>query len=335
MKLFRVGAAGMGLLLLSAGACSPGVPRAVFREERCNLGFVRQGKNVVHTFLVHNEGKTALQFQGASLSLPGMTCRLPREVSPGGDGQIQVEWSTLHLQGRVEAEALVQMNDPARPEGRLVMTADVEGLVELKPLPSVFLSAFQGETVSRTLTLVNHQEQPITARQLTSVGAHFTSHIRPVAAGRLFEVVVGVLPGTTPGRYEESLKIDVSGPEPVLLEVPVHLLVKTDLYASPDVVEFGDIPLDPATQAHGVFDPFRQTILVKGRAGEFRIPSIRTDVPGLLLTRVPLGASATFRIEVALAPERLARGPLSGSIWIDTDDPKISEIVIPVHGRAL
>src|SRR5437867_12321493 len=104
MKHFRAGTAGIGLLLLLAAACSPGAPRAVFREERCDLGHLRQGGNVVHSFLVHNAGKTALRFQGASLSLPGMTCRLPREIAPGEDGQIQIDWSTSHLQGRVEAE---------------------------------------------------------------------------------------------------------------------------------------------------------------------------------------------------------------------------------------
>ena len=88
--------------------------------------------------------------------------------------------------------------------------------------------------------------------------------------------MVGVAPGVTSGRYEESLRIEVDGPEAVRLEVPVHLMVKADLYASPDVVDFGDIPLDRAAQAPGVFDLLRQTILVKKRAGEFRIASVRT-----------------------------------------------------------
>jgi len=124
-------------------------------------------------------------------------------------------------------------------------------------------------------------------------------------------------------------------PEPLRLEVPVHLLVKADLYANPDVVDLGDIPLEHAVQTPGVFDLFRQTILVKKRAGEFRIVSVRTDVPALLTTTAPLGSSASFRLEIALSPERLALGTLSGSIWIATDDQKIPEIAIPVHGRAL
>ncbi len=335
MKRFRVGTAGIGLLLLSAGACSPGAPRAVFREERCDLGLVRQGENVVHSFLVHNAGKTALRFQGASLSLPGMTCRLPLEVAPGGDGQIRVEWTTSHLQGKVEAEAVVRMNDPARPEKRLVVRGDVRGPIELKPLPEVFLSAFQGEIASRALTLVNHQKQPIAARLIKQGGAHFTSRLRPMEAGDLFELVVEIAPGVTTGHYDESLVIEVDGPEPARLEVPVHLLVRADLYASPDMVDFGDIRLDRSAQAPGVLDLLRQTILVKKRAGEFRVASFRTDVPALLLTKAPLGSSSTFRIEVALSPERLARGTLSGSIWIATDDRTIPEIVIPVHGRIL
>jgi len=335
MKRFRVGTAGIGLLLLSVGACSPGAPRAVFREERCDLGLVRQGENVVHSFLVHNAGKTALRFQGASLSLPGMTCRLPREVAPGGDGEIQVEWTTSHQQGRVEAEAVVRMNDPARPEERLVVRGDVQGPIELKPLPEVFLSAFQGEIASRALTLVNHQKQPVAARLIKQGGAHFTSRLRTMEAGDLFELVVEIAPGVTTGHYDESLMIEVDGPEPARLEVPVHLLVRADLYASPDVVDFGDIRLDRSAQAPGVLDLLRQTILVKKRAGEFRVASLRTDVPALLLTKAPLDSSSTFRIEVALSPERLARGTLSGSIWIATDDRTIPEIVIPVHGQIL
>ena len=129
--------------------------------------------------------------------------------------------------------------------------------------------------------------------------------------------------------------IDVDGLEPVRLEIPVHLLVRADLYASPDVVDFGDIQLDSSAQVPGVLDLLRQTILVKKRAGDFRITSVRTDVPALLLTKAPLGSSAMFRIEVGLSSEGLARGNLSGSIWIATDDRKFPEIVIPVHGRAL
>jgi len=246
-----------------------------------------------------------------------------------------VEWTTSHQQGKVEAEAVVRMNDPARPEERLVVRGDVQGPIELKPLPEVFLSAFQGEIASRALTLVNHQKQPIAARLIKQGGAHFTSRLRPMEAGDLFELVVEIAPGVTTGHYDESLMIEVDGPEPARLEVPVHLLVRADLYASPDVVDFGDIRLGRSAQAPGVLDLLRQTILVKKRAGEFRVASFRTDVPALVLTKAPLGSSSTFRIEVALSPERLARGTLSGSIWIETDDRTIPEIVIPVHGQIL
>ena len=335
MKLLRLGAAGIGFFLFSAGACSPRAPRAVFGEQRFDSGHVRQGQNVAHEFSLHNAGNASLEFERATLSLPGMTCRFPREIAPGGDGQIKVEWSTAHLQGRAEGEAIVRTNDPVRPESRLVVAGDVEGPIELKPLPAVFLSAFQGEIASRTMTLVNHQNHPIAVRQTRPAGAHFTSSLRSVEAGRLFDLVVGVAPGAAPGHYDESLGVEVDGPEPLRLEVPVHLRIKADLYATPDLVDLGDIPLDRAGQAPGVFGFLQQTILVKKRASEFRIVSVWTDVPTLVVSTAPLGQSATFRLEVALSRERLSRGTLSGSIWIATNDQKIPEIVIPVRGRLL
>jgi len=127
MKRLRLCAVGIGLFLFSAGACSPRAPRAVFLEENFDSGNVRQGQTVAHGFSVHNAGNATLEFERATLSLPGMTCRFPRKVAPGGDGQINVEWSTVHLQGRAEGEAVVRTNDPARPEYRLVVAGDVQG----------------------------------------------------------------------------------------------------------------------------------------------------------------------------------------------------------------
>src|SRR3989442_3678353 len=186
MKLLRLGAAGIGFFLFSAGACSPRAPRAVFGEQRFDSGHVRQGQNVAHEFSLHNAGNASLEFERATLSLPGMTCRFPREIAPGGGGQIKVEWSTAELQGRAEGQAIVRTNDPVRPESRLVAAGDVEGPIELKPLPPVFLSAFQGGIASRTMTLVNHQNHPIALWQTKPAGAPLTPPPPSGAAGPPF-----------------------------------------------------------------------------------------------------------------------------------------------------
>ena len=333
MDLRRLGAAGLGVFLLNCGASSPGTPRASFEQPRHDFGLVHQGDKVIHEFPVRNTGNTTLRLEEARLSSSEMTCRFPREIAPGGEAAVTVEWSTAHLQGKVEAEAVVKTNDPTRPDASLVLSGKVEGPIELKPMPAIFLSAFQGEIKSEKLTIINHEARPVSVRLTRPPSSHFTAFVRPVEEGRVFDLVVDVAPGLTRGRYDESVVLDVRGSTLYRLEIPIHLIVNSDVYASPDVVDFGNIPADAIARTSGELDLLQQTILLKKRAGKFRIESLRSDVGALTLKRVPTGPSGTFRIDVGLSRDRLTPGDLRGSIWIDTDDPRFPEIVISVHGH--
>ena len=61
-----------------------------------------------------------------------------------------------------------------------------------------------------------------------------------------------------------------------------------------------------------------------------RLTSMATDVAFLKLNFKPDKSSNVFMLEVGIDPERLAAGPIEGTIRLTTDDPEYAEIVIPV-----
>ncbi|HMF07620.1 MAG TPA: DUF1573 domain-containing protein [Thermoanaerobaculia bacterium] len=327
----------MGFLLASAalGGELDGLPRAALVEPDHDFGEVRLGQTVSHDFLVRNEGKGVLKLERAELSLPNMSLR-SAPIEPESEGRVHIELKTAGLAGKVEAQALLFFNDPGLPRGAvLTLRGRVHPPLELRPFGAVFLAAFKDEPVEKVLTLVNNEEKPIEVKQVRSDGSHFVSALKTVEPGKTFDVTVRVVPGTPVGRYEEALVIEMSSPPGRVLRVPVHLFVKPDLYATPDAVDFGEVPLEQLRRSAGMLEMLKQTVLVTSRRDQFSLRSVVCDLPGVTIRQVPpSGPSKTFRIEGSPNPDRLERGPLRGALVVKTSDEELPELKIPVEGVA-
>lgn len=77
-----------------------------------------------------------------------------------------------------------------------------------------------------------------------------------------------------------------------------------------------------------------QTFLVKKRDGEFAITKVSSDLEAVDLRKDPSpGDRSTYRIDVALNPQKVKAGKFEGHIEIDTDDKDFPQIRVPVTGR--
>ena len=318
-----------GLLLLGLTAAPP---RAEFLETSYDFGTLRQGRTVAHRFLVRNVGAQPLRIEGIEFSQSGMTSRAKPVVAPGATGEIFLEWNTAGFKGVVEAEAVVRTSDPASPNTILRLTGQVRSPIDLLPFGAIFLSAFKDEDAQAALRVVNNEATALAVTRIEPGAAFFQASVHPVEPGKVFEVRVRPAPGLAPGRYDGSLTLETNSAEARVLSIPVHLSLKADLYASPDRVDFGEVSLDRVAREPGLLALLTQTVLLKKRAGSFRVLSVTPDVETLSIDRSPQGPSGTFRLDVGLAPARLKPGPFSGTIRIRTDDPRHSEIELPVTG---
>ena len=131
----------------------------------------------------------------------------------------------------------------------------------------------------------------------------------------------------------EGVTLHTDAPNHEAVRVPVNVLVKADVYANPEDVDFGEIDLAALKRNPARLPLFNQTFLVKRRQGPFDIKTYSTDVQGVVIKTSPGRADAIHEFSVSISPDKLSVGPLEGHIRIQTSDSRFAEIVIPVHGR--
>jgi hypothetical protein len=328
----------IALALVFTASMSPSVahpePHAAFGPTQYDFGNVRRGEKVLWAFQIRNVGDTPLELKGVQFSRPGMTARLPGQIEADKDGTMSLEWATDRVQGSVRGVAIVQTNDRRAPSVTLVLTGTVHAPIDIEPIPAVFLSAFRGEDVHRELTLRSNQPGPVTLRLLPDSRTHYVAALEPVEPGRTWRLTVKPAPGTLPGRYEETLRIGSDDSAIGMLDLAVNVFVKADVYTNPTELDFGEIRLSRIRQQPGALGFLEQFIILKKRAGTFRLRSLRSDVAALALRATPASSeSGTFRIDAGLLPEGLQPGTLEGTIWIETDDPEFPRLVVHVRGR--
>lgn len=307
---------------------------AVFLSETTHsFGTVMQGETINHAFVIRNAGSAPLKIARMELSELGMTARVTPLIPPGQEGKVTVKWDTLRVKGELTGEVVVYLDDPAQPPIVLLLKGVVKPPLEIVPSRAVFLSLFKGESAESTVTIVNNETRPLTITRLEARGQHFVANFHTVESGKIYQIVVKVLPDTPPGRYLEGLDVYTDNPQRAQIKMAVNVLVKENLYTFPDVVDFGTVSLAQLAKTPSILKVLTQTLLVKKREGEFEITGVTTTVPFLRIHLEPAGKSGTFRIDVSLVQGEVRPGKLDGSLRIKTTEGDFPELVIPVQGE--
>ncbi len=319
------------------GAEGADSPRAVFSATTYDFGTVKQGEKIAHTFQVRNEGTAPLTIELLALSEGGMTLRFTPTVASGKAGHLTLEWNTERLAGPVESKAILRLNDPSQPRVELAFRISVNPPISFSPLPAAFISVFKGEGKEQHVRIQNNEARALAVKQVQADGKYFTATLKTVEPGRVYDLIVRVPPNSVPGRYREAVYLATDNPQRARIEIPVFVYVKNDVYANPEEVDFGRVPLADVTANPQLFNLLTQTFLVKKREGrDFEITKIDSDLDLIQISKnPPLGKSPTYRIDVALVPDKIKRGKIQGNIRIETNDPLFPELDVPVRGEVL
>jgi hypothetical protein len=262
-----------------------------------------------------------------------MAARFAATILPHREGRITIEWDTGRIAGEVEAEGVVRFAEPAPAPVTLVLKGVVRPPIELLPYPAVFVSVFAGESAERHVRIVNHEARPLAITRVEEGGRQFAAALDTLEPGRVYELRVRVPTGVPPGRYEEAIFLHTDHPVRSRIPIAVNILVKTEVYANPEEVDFGTVSLDDLAKSPSLLAALTQTLLIKRREGEFEIKALAADIAFLRISRSPDGRSGTFRIDVELDRERLRPGLITGSIRVVTSVEAFPELFIPVRGE--
>jgi hypothetical protein len=309
-----------------------GAPKTWIDRTQAEFGRVSRGDTVTEQFRLKNLGDEVLRIERADVSMPGMNIKVKQTIEPGEETPLTVSWDTTNHAQAVEGHVVLHLNDPKIRKITLALTGTVFGPIDVLPYPVVYLSTYAGEIRSRVLTIVNNQPEPLVINRVELRGDAFTAKIETKQKGQRYELIVSAKPDLPIGKYQQTLTLHTNSATRPKLGVPVNVLVKPDVYVTPDAVEFGAVRLGDLT------DPQRaeflsQTLTLTRKSGSMSITEVTSDLSQLVIVQDPSSNGVAFRFDVRLDPDMAAVGPLAGNIVIHTTDRANPRITIPVSGH--
>jgi len=323
-----------GLLSLPAVA-GAGAPKAVFRDLGFDFGRTMHGSVVEHDFLLKNGGSAALKIVKASMTPPLLVTRMPRELAPGGEGMLHFKLDTTAISGPFQGRIAVFLNDPDMPEADLSFEGVVIPPVEVTPFPALFVSGLRGKGASASVEIINHEPQPLRILKVEHASERFTTKLETLQPGQRYKLTLFLKPDGPGGRRTEPITIATSRGAQTALEISANTYRHERIYAFPDSVDLGAIPISQIRKNPGLLSILAQTLMVYQEGGSDFRATLRADLPMLNLKweRGPKGDR--YQATISLDPDRVKPGSYNGLLLIDTNDPALPKLTVPISSQIL
>jgi hypothetical protein len=223
-----------------------GMPHIVFEETEHDFDVVDQQQTVKHTFKFRNEGDATLVIENIKTTC-GCTGTLlsKKELPPGGQGDVEVSFSSGLSGGKKKKTIFVYSNDPQQTEAQLYITAKVVVPVEVRPR-TLYWVAERNKVSARTVELLYQPDLGLNIEDLKLSSPAFGASVRPKTdvefPGYDIELTYnGELPV---GNFKETLTILTDNALYPRLEVGLRGKVVGSVRVVPDTVSLGIVKDD-------------------------------------------------------------------------------------------
>lgn len=193
-----------------------------------DFGKVLCGETVKHDYVVKNTGAGTLIISNVQSSCGCTTAtNTSKEISPGKQGLISIEFHTANFSGPVKKTLAVTSNDPNKPLVNIQVKGTVWKPIEVTPPAASFMSRLDSPTNEiRVVHILNQQDQPLILSPPQSnqrtVGVELkTNHI-----GKEYEVLVRLVPPLGAGNTFAQITLKTSSPQMPVLTIPVFAVAQ-------------------------------------------------------------------------------------------------------------
>jgi hypothetical protein len=297
-----------------------------------DLGVVAVGEEIRHAFQLTNDGPAALTVHATRVPATVTVATIDRTIAPGAVGRVELALDTFALTGPSRVEVVLASDDPARPEIRLAVSADVRAFVVADPgfARYLFVQGARAGTIAQTVSATDGADFRVT--RVISPLPHLrvtTREARPAertpdAPGRQWHVESTLVSRPPVGPLAGFIEVALDHPRQHHLRIPVSGFVRPMFAVTPPAGELGDVRAG---------SPTRGRLLVKNFADEsVTLGRVTSDVAGIgaEVTTVEPGHVFTILLTVAAdAPP----GAFDGLLHIRTSSAKEPAIHVPLRGR--
>ncbi len=313
-----------------------GLPKIAFPETKKDAGTVAKGNAFELTFAFRNEGTADLQLSDVRPSCGCTVAEFDRVVRPGAGGKVKLKVETKSFSGPITKTALVLSNDPGSPQTTLFVTVNVKPWVDVLPSGYLRVEGLEGETTSGNAVLASDEagfsptspEPP--SPGLSAALAPVPENERISGKGaHQWRLTLRTGPETTEGLLGGYVKVTTGLSQQPVIEVPVAGFVRPTVSVSSGSVNFQNFNTEGD-------DPVRREVLLTcndPKAEAFAVTKAEVTVPNIAVTVVPVEKT---KVKVVLiVDKKIRKGPIEGTLVIQTNVRLKPEIRLPLKGTVL
>ncbi|HWL93415.1 MAG TPA: DUF1573 domain-containing protein [Phycisphaerae bacterium] len=304
-------------------------PKPHFEKTVHEFGSVLAGEVVQFDFEFVNSGEGTLEILKITPSCGCTTAgEFEKVIPPGGKGRIPVKVDTKKLSGPVSKSVDVGTNAPgAEATVTLSMKGEVRPLLLIEPAKLEFGAmqyvSLRGKSVEKSFTVTAKIDRPLTISNPRSSNPNFSATVKPVEAGKKYEVTVTLGPNSRPGSNGAYIYVETNYPEFPELRIPAAVFANAPLDVMPSQLVLTSNRKATVTRAFYV----RNNLVAP-----VQVSSLRASDPKLKvsLEEVTRGMAWKIRLE---APADYTAPEKGDTISLNTSHPDVPELVIDVFER--
>ncbi|MBI2425615.1 MAG: DUF1573 domain-containing protein [Candidatus Hydrogenedentes bacterium] len=280
------------VVLLGALACwsvSPGAhatPKISSPEAIFNFGEVDNSGDVIHDFVIKNEGDTPLSIQNVKTSCGCTVAELKKKVlEPAEETTVSAKFSLKGKTGQQTKIITVESDDPANPQFALQLQGTAIAAVMLEP-NLVNFGRVVGDEVNERVVDIKIMKDDISFNitGVESPSDKLTTEIKTIEAGKHFQLAVRTNAGIGEGSLTSKITLLTDNPKHASFQLSVFGNVIGALEVSPP-----QISLRYSAEAGKTSSQYIR--VTPGSVKEFEITEVIVPVPAMTATIKPRSAN--------------------------------------------
>ena len=322
----------MSALMLAESGRAADQSRLQISEHSFSFEIFDPAQPVEHVFYFHNSGAETIQVERIALTPPLRVDQILSKIPPNEDGQLIVGLGTPRELGEYEGAIEVSFKNKDLTPVRLEFTGKITPVIEVRPVPAFFIATTRGRTNSVSLEIVNKDVEPLQITEVPHSSSRYELKLVTIEQGRRYRLDLVMRSDAKPGRQTEDITLLTSSKKQPRLVIQANTLVRERVYTFPEGIDLGLIKRSELKSNPGLTNLINQTLMVYQEGGtNFELNAL-TDLDALNLGSQRSSLGDRYEIQVQVAVNRLAPGPINGFIRIKTNDPDFPVLNVPVKG---